>query len=90
MKPTNRQLEVLATIARHQLREGLSPSIRGLADLLGIVSTNGMNDHLKALEKKGLLERDHRARSIRLTPAGRQALHQTHCYSCGQPLPVAP
>ena len=36
-------------------------------ELLGIVSTNGVNDHLKALEKKGYIRRaDLKSRAIRV------------------------
>jgi len=45
-------------IARHIEEVGYPPTIRELGDALGISSTNGVNDHLKALEKKGYLSRE--------------------------------
>jgi len=55
---TDRQLEVLRFIA-HQIEEcGYPPTIREIGEALDIRSTNGVNDHLKALEKKGFLTRD--------------------------------
>ncbi len=62
MAPTNeltdRQATVLEVIARHIDDMGYPPTIRELGDNLGIRSTNGVNDHLKALERKGYLSRE--------------------------------
>ena len=55
---TNRQGEVLKVIAKHIEEVGYPPTIRELGDALGISSTNGVNDHLKALVKKGYLSRE--------------------------------
>lgn len=55
---TNRQATVLEVIARHIEEVGYPPTIRELGDALGISSTNGVNDHLKALERKGYLSRE--------------------------------
>ena len=55
---TKRQAEVLEVIARHIEEMGYPPTIRELGDALGIRSTNGVNDHLKALERKGYLSRE--------------------------------
>lgn len=69
--PTQRQLEVLRTIASLSSAKGYAPTIRELGDALDISSTNAMNDHLKALVKKGLVTRDRlKARSILITAAG--------------------
>ncbi len=56
-KLTNRQATVLEVIAKHIEELGYPPTIRELGDALGISSTNGVNDHLKALERKGYLSR---------------------------------
>ena len=43
--------------------------IRELADVMGIRSTNGVSDHLRALRRKGYLERaglELRSRALRL------------------------
>lgn len=55
---TDRQATVLEVIAKHIEEVGYPPTIRELGDALGIRSTNGVNDHLKALEKKGYLTRE--------------------------------
>lgn len=66
IKLTKRQGEVLEVIARHIEEMGYPPTIRELGDVLGIRSTNGVNDHLKALEKKGYLTReDAKSRTMR-------------------------
>lgn len=54
---TDRQKAVLAFIRDHIEETGYPPTIREIGDDLGIKSTNGVNDHLKALERKGYLER---------------------------------
>jgi len=55
---TDRQLEVLRFIAREIEDRGYPPTIREIGEALDIRSTNGVNDHLKALERKGYLARD--------------------------------
>jgi repressor LexA len=55
---TDRQLEVIRFIAREIEERGYPPTIREIGEALDIASTNGVNDHLKALEKKGYLQRD--------------------------------
>jgi repressor LexA len=73
--PSARQQTVLRTIWNFIDRRGFPPSIRELGLSLDIHSTNGINDHLKALIRKGLLSKEpHRARSIRITEAGLRAL----------------
>lgn len=54
---TERQREVLDFIQAKIQRDGYPPTIREIGDQLGIRSTNGVNDHLKALAKKGYLQR---------------------------------
>ncbi len=54
---TERQREVLDFIQDKIQRDGYPPTIREIGDQLGIRSTNGVNDHLKALAKKGYLLR---------------------------------
>lgn len=39
------------------LRHGMAPSLRELCDHLGVASTNGMSAHLKALARKGYIDR---------------------------------
>lgn len=72
---TDRQLEVLRFIV-HQIEElGYPPTIREIGEALDIRSTNGVNDHLKALERKGYLARDPvKSRALIPTSASREAL----------------
>lgn len=65
---TDRQLEVLRFIARQIDEAGYPPTIREIGEALEIRSTNGVNDHLKALERKGYLSRDP-AKSRALIPS---------------------
>lgn len=70
---TPRQNQLLAFIQAHIAEKGCPPTMREMAAHLGVTSTNGVNDHLLALEKKGHVMRGERGtmRSLRLiTPAG--------------------
>lgn len=68
---TARQREVLTFICAVRAKRGYSPSIREIGETFGITSTNGVNDYLRALVRKGCLERDaNTARSLVPTKAG--------------------
>lgn len=54
---TARQEQVLGFIAETIRERGFPPTIREIGSALSIRSTNGVNDHLKALERKGYIER---------------------------------
>lgn len=54
---TERQHAILKFIARHIAEKRFPPTIREIGEGMGIRSTNGVNDHLKALERKGYLSR---------------------------------
>lgn len=72
---TARQEEVVRTIQSEQSQRGVPPTLRELGRALGITSTNGVSDALKALERKGYLVREPRkTRCMRLTvkAVGRQ------------------
>ena len=72
---TERQLEVLRFIARQIDDAGYPPTIREIGEALDIRSTNGVNDHLKALERKGYLSRDPvKSRALIPTDAARTVL----------------
>ena len=72
---TDRQLEVLQFIAREIEDRGYPPTIREIGEALDIRSTNGVNDHLKALERKGYLTRDPvKSRALIPTPQAKHAL----------------
>ncbi|MSP15331.1 MAG: transcriptional repressor LexA [Myxococcales bacterium] len=63
---TDRQRQVLDCISSHLAERGYPPTLREIGMKLGIRSTNGVNDHLKALEKKGYLMReDLKSRALR-------------------------
>jgi repressor LexA len=63
---TDRQKEVLQFIQRSIDGRGYPPTLREIGEHMGIRSTNGVNDHLKALEKKGYLAReDLKSRALR-------------------------
>lgn len=54
---TDRQKEILEFIEDHEWRNGFWPSIREIQDKFEFASTNAVMGHLRALEKKGVLER---------------------------------
>jgi len=54
---TARQHEILDFVHTSIREEGFPPTIREIGGHFGIKSTNGVNDHLKALERKGYLSR---------------------------------
>jgi repressor LexA len=55
---------------------GYPPTLREIGEHMGIRSTNGVNDHLRALERKGYLRReDMKSRALKLVE---QALPKTH------------
>jgi repressor LexA len=65
-----RQREILEFLLSSVEQSGVAPSYREIGEALGITSTNAVSDHLKALMKKGYLERvgdPGRPRSLRLT-----------------------
>ncbi len=54
---STRQRAVLEYIYSRVQQEGVLPSYREIGDALSIRSTNGVSDHIKALEHKGYLSR---------------------------------
>lgn len=68
---TSRQVEILAAIASLTKARGFPPTIREIGAATGIASTNGINDHLVALERFGAVtRRDMIARSLVVTKRG--------------------
>jgi repressor LexA len=62
---TERQEQILNVIRDFIADQGYPPSIRELGAIVGIRSTNGVSDHLKALERKGYLTRgDFKSRAL--------------------------
>lgn len=64
---TTRQKEILGFIVDSIRDYGRPPTIVEIGERFGIASTNGVNDHLVALSKKGYIERSSKARSIQIT-----------------------
>jgi len=72
---TERQRAVLRTIVQSIISRGYPPTLREIGVKMGIRSTNGVNDHLKALEKKGYLTRDdQKSRALVPTERGWRAI----------------
>lgn len=63
---TKRQRQILDFITESITDLGYPPTLREIGEKFKIKSTNGVNDHLKALEKKGyLLREDLKSRAMR-------------------------
>jgi repressor LexA len=63
---TDRQQAILSFISQSIEERGYPPTLREIGEHFGIRSTNGVNDHLRALEKKGHLQReDLKSRALR-------------------------
>jgi repressor LexA len=63
---TKRQEKVLDYITSSITDRGYPPTLREIGTHMGISSTNGVNDHLRALERKGYLKReDMKSRALR-------------------------
>ena len=81
-KLTNRQATLLGFICESIDQDDTSPTLRELGDLMDISSTNGVNDHVRALVRKGYLDStdNHEARALRPLryPNGRPFLRRRH------------
>jgi repressor LexA len=72
---TQRQQMVLDFIRQSIVDRGYPPTLREIGARMGIRSTNGVNDHLRALERKGYLTReDMKSRALRPTHLANQQL----------------
>ncbi|GHG84491.1 transcriptional repressor LexA [Comamonas sp. JC664] len=72
---TERQREILSFIVKETETRGFPPTIREIGEHMDIRSTNGVNDHLKALERKGYLNRgEQQSRSLVPTKRARLLL----------------
>lgn len=67
---THRQAEVLAFVRDRITHLGIAPTLREIGAALGIGSTNGVQEHLARLQRKGYLRAGSGARNIRLTERG--------------------
>jgi repressor LexA len=83
---TQRQREILDFISASIVERGFPPTLREIGEHFSIRSTNGVNDHLKALEKKGHLRReDLKSRAMRpVNPDGGGEVVPLRAASSGQ------
>ncbi len=66
-----RRRRIIEFIHRTVAERGYPPSVREIAEAVGLASTSAVHHHLVALERAGQLERGGRSsRALRLTPAG--------------------
>jgi repressor LexA len=72
---TSRQKEIYDYLLRTIREKGYAPSIPEIGRQFKIASTNGVSDHLKALEKKGYIRRVGKRAIEVLTALGRPALN---------------
>ncbi|MEM6985920.1 MAG: transcriptional repressor LexA [Pseudomonadota bacterium] len=79
MRPlTERQMQVLSLVCRTIHDDGMPPTRAEIANALGFASANAAEDHLKALAKKGMIEKiPGNSRGIVITPLARE-----HCPDC--------
>lgn len=74
---TRRQASILQYIIECIRDRKMPPTIAEIGEHFGIASTNGVNDHLIALEKKGCITRSSKARSIHVTPKAAADLYHS-------------
>src|SRR5258706_5934460 len=87
---TQRQQMVLDFIRQSIHDRGYPPTLREIGARMGIRSTNGVNDHLRALERKGYLTReDMKSRALRPTSFGEVGQSNGHNGSPRSAMPLA-
>jgi repressor LexA len=73
-----RRKRIIEFIARTVAERGYPPSVREIADAVGLASTSAVHHHLVALERAGMLERGGRSsRALRLTAEAEATLAPT-------------
>src|SRR5258708_5477984 len=81
---TDRQEKILDFIKKSIVDQGYPPTIREIGEHFGIRSTNGVNDHLKALERKGYLHRGElKSRALSVIEGGKSRLSRRELSSAG-------
>ncbi|MEO8251223.1 MAG: transcriptional repressor LexA [Chloroflexota bacterium] len=64
-----RRRKILECVARIVSERGYPPSVREIAEAVGLASPSAVHHHLTGLERDGMLERaSHSSRALRLTP----------------------
>ncbi|MFH1304291.1 MAG: hypothetical protein ABIK07_24825 [Planctomycetota bacterium] len=58
-KLTQKQHAIYTFVKQEIIQQRLSPTVREIGDQFGIRSSNGVMCHLRALERKGWIKRDH-------------------------------
>lgn len=72
-----RQQQILAFIKQHIESTGSAPTLRQIADAIGVSSLATVHEHLQALEEKGLIKRRQgKVRSIELKESELNYVHQ--------------
>jgi len=67
MKLTEKQQKVLQYLIDFNRENGYQPSIHEIADNFKYKSTNSVDGHLKAIERKGFIKRTHKiSRAIKI------------------------
>jgi repressor LexA len=57
-KLSTRQQNILSFISKFQFENGYPPTVREIAEAVGLASSSTAHGHLERLEKKGLIRRD--------------------------------
>jgi repressor LexA len=73
---TRRQAAILQFIIESIRDHGYPPTIAEIGEEFGIASTNGVNDHLIAIERKAYISRTSKARGIHVTEKAAAGLYQ--------------
>ncbi|MDF1742437.1 MAG: LexA family transcriptional regulator [Gimesia sp.] len=76
-KLTERQKQILSFIRIYKAKTGETPTVREIGDAFGMRSTNGVSNHLKAIEAKGKLKR------LGFMPRGIEVLDDLRIQFCG-------
>lgn len=86
-----RKQKIIECIARTVAERGYPPSVREIADAVGLASTSAVHHHLITLERDGLLERgSHSSRALRLTARGEAEIAGPHLVPARVPRRVTP
>ena len=64
---TERQKEIFLAITRYIEKEGISPTVREIGDIIGLSSSSTVHRHIKILEDEGYIKmKKDTPRSIRI------------------------
>ena len=74
---TEKLQSILSFIRVYRAKAGESPTVREIGAAFGIRSTNGVSDHLKALQRKG------RLRIMGTVPRGIEVIDNMRLWFCG-------